>query len=349
MNVEQRKALQSIIQCRTPVMGGRSYRCLHCQKDHFAWHSCNHRLCPRCGSTGTAEWVADKLESRLPVDHYMVTFTLPSELRKLCRYNSRDFLRLFFACSAQAIKDVLKEKRHLGGEAGFVGTLQTWTQDLRLHPHIHYIVPAVAIDASGKVRRPKRKGWLARGEVLASRLRTLLLRAIANEKLLPPREVSMLWKIKWNCDVENFGNGVNAFKYLGGYVCKGPIPEKRMLGVNSGIVSISVKDRENDKTKVARIEAVEFVRRYLQHALPTGFHAIRYHGFLHPRSKAKLASIRKQLGARLQPRTPRPDPTPQAMQCPRCRKPMELTSQLSRAPPWERTIPEIWLRRNKVA
>lgn len=203
MLYEQRKALQSILQCRTPVMGGRSYRCVHCSKERFAWHSCNHRLCPRCGGEATGKWVSEKLENRLPVDHFMVTFTLPAQLRKLCRYHAKPFLKLFFASSAQAIKDVLKEPRHLGGEVGFMGFLQTWTQDLRLHPHIHYVVPAIGIDANGKLKRPRRKGWLARGEVFASRLRTLLLKAIKAEGLLGPSELQELWKIGWNCDVEN--------------------------------------------------------------------------------------------------------------------------------------------------
>jgi len=181
LRTEERKALQSIHQCRTPAMGGRSYRCAHCEGNHFAWHSCNHRLCPVCGSAETREWVAGQLGKRLPVEHFLVTFTLPSDLRTLCRREAKTFLSAFFAASSRAIKDVLRERRHLGGDCGFFGALQTWTQDLRLHPHIHYIVPAVAIDGSGKLKRPKRKGWLARGEVLASRMRTLLLRSLEKE------------------------------------------------------------------------------------------------------------------------------------------------------------------------
>lgn len=331
-------------------MGGRSYRCVHCERDHFAWHSCNHRLCPTCGAGETKDWVADQLEKRLPVEHFLATFTLPSALRPLCRREAKRFLSAFFAASSQAIKDALKEPRHLGGDCGFIGVLQTWTQDLRLHPHIHCIVPAVGIDARGKLKRPRKTGWLARGEVLASRMRTLLLQSLEKEDLLSKREAAPLWKMKWNCDVEPFGDGSNAIKYLGAYLKKGPISDSRIRGESNGSILVSVKDRKTESKKTIAIEKSEFVRRYLQHALPHGFHAIRYYGFLHPRAKAKLASIREQLGVRLQAKNGKPE-TDQAAAplCPRCRKPMEPAGQLARAPPWERTIPKIWARKERAA
>jgi hypothetical protein len=281
----------------------------------------------------------------------MVTFTLPSQLRGLCRYHAAAFLKLFYSCSAQAIKDVLKESRRLGGECGFIGFLQTWTQELELHPHIHYIVPGVGIDGNFKARHPKDPRWLAYGSVFAKRLRTHLLKALKREGLVPSCGLDLLWRKKWNCDVKNFGDGANAIKYLGGYARRGPISDSRILEVRGGFVTISVSNRHTDRMEARRIEGVEFVRRYLQHALPAGFHSVRYHGFLHPRSTAKLAAIREQLGVRLAAKSNKPespDPPPPAL-CPRCRRPLEMTAQLSRAPPWERSIPKIWLRRQKVA
>ena len=351
MRHEQRKALQSILLCRTRAMGGRSYRCSHCEEDHFAWHSCNHRICPRCGGAATREWIAAKLEERLPVAHYMVTFTLPAQLRELCRWHAKVFLKLFYACSAQALKDVLKERRHLGGECGFVGFLQTWTQELELHPHIHYVVPAVGVDAKGKVRFPRDPRWLAYGSVFAKRLKGLLLKALRREGLVPPCGLDALWKVDWNCDVKDFGDGANALKYLGGYARRGPISDSRILGVEGSSVRISVKNRDSGELETRLVEGVEFVRRYLQHALPGGFHSVRYYGFLHPRAKRKIGGIREQLGARLAAKSSEPAPVepPAPMRCPRCRKPMEMTAKLSRAPPSERCIPKIWLRRQKAA
>ena len=157
ISVEQGLALQSILNCRSHVMGGHRYACA-CGKIHFSWHSCNHRLCPVCGGGDTAEWVAGKLGSLLPVDHYMITFTLPEAFRRVLRFAPKDFCKAFFDASAQAIKDVLADRRHIGGEVGFFGMLQTWTQDLQLHPHIHYVIPAVALGADGKLSRAPSSG-----------------------------------------------------------------------------------------------------------------------------------------------------------------------------------------------
>lgn len=352
MSFEQRKALQSILLCRTPVMGGRSFLCSHCDAWHFAWHSCNNRLCPRCGSAATADWVADKLENRLPVEYYMVTFTLPAQLRGVCRRSAAIFLKRFFASSSQAIKDVLKEPRHIGGECGFIGFLQTWKQDLGLHPHIHYIVPAVGIDGKGKLKRPRRPGWLAKGEVFASRLKTLLIRSLQEEGLLTSGQASGLWAMTWNCDVKNFGDGSNAIKYLGGYLCKGPISDSRILYLRGEVIGISVKDRETSETRPVEINVLEFIHRYLQHALPSGFHAVRYFGVLHPRAKVKLAAIREQLDWKLEKKNGKEEQAaggPVTMLCPRCRKPMEMVANIARAPPDERCIPEVWLRRDRRA
>lgn len=346
MGAEQRKALQSILTCRTEAMGGRSYRCERCARDHFAWHSCNHRLCPVCGSAGNSEWVAGKLAERLPVEHFMVTFTLPSQLREVCRADPRAFLKAFFAASSQAVKDVLRERRHLGGECGFFGMLQTWTQDLRLHPHIHYVVPAVGIGPGGKVRRPRKAGWLARGDVFAARLRTLLLKALVAEGLATEEQAAPLWKTVWNCDVESFGSGENAIKYLGAYVCKGPISDSRILAVGERTVTVSVKDRESGERGSVEIEGAEFVRRYLQHALPAGFHRLRYYGFLHARARGRLEALRALLGAVRPVEAPAPRPEPPAMRCPRCGEAMLLTGHRSRAPPHLRTIPALWNRKS---
>ncbi len=333
-------------------MGGRSYRCPHCGKDHFAWHSCNHRLCPICGSADTREWVSGQLENRLPVEYFMVTFTLPSELRAPCKRLARAFLRLFFAASSQAIKDVLKNPKHLGGGCGFIGVLQTWTQDLRYHPHIHYIIPAVALGDDGKIKRPKKAGWLARGDVFAARMKTLLLKSIAAEELLLQNDIKPLWNLGFNCDVEPFGDGANAFKYLGRYLCKGPISDSRIRSSDERSTTISVKNRSTERTEIVTMDTAEFIRRYLQHALPDGFHAIRYYGFLHSRAAAKLQTIRKQLGIKAEAKSDKeesPAPEKTLPLCPHCRKPMELVDQLSRAPPWERTIPKIWERRQQIA
>lgn len=345
MGIDERKALQSILTCRTEVMGGHRYGCEACGIDHFVWHSCNHRMCPVCGAAETADWVASKLRERLPVPHFMVTFTLPSQLRVLCVGQPRErFLRLFFAASAQAIKDVLADPRHLGGECGFFGMLQTWTQDLRVHPHIHFVVPALALATDGRIRRPKDPKWLARGDIFAARLRTLLLQAIRKEQWLAEAAIQALWQIGWNCDVKNFGSGENAMKYLGGYMCKGPISDSRILGIGEDTVTISVKDRQTGQCQSLGINGTDFVHRYLQHALPPGFHRVRYYGFMHGRSRKKLEAIRSHLKMPPAPRMKEKckADTSASPCCKRCGKAMSMLGHQSRAPPKFRTLPHIW-------
>jgi len=352
MGVDERRALQSILTCRTEAMGGHHYHCDPCGVDHFAWHSCNHRLCPSCGANETAEWVASKLRERLPVPHFMVTFTLPGQLRVLCRGEPRErFLRLFFSGASQAIKDVLKDPRHLGGECGFFGMQQSWTQDLRVHPHIHFVVPAVALGADGRLRRPRNPKWLARGDVFAARLRTLLLQAIRKEHLLDESVIQALWRIGWNCDVENFGSGENAMKYLGGYVCKGPISDSRILEIGEDTVTISVENRDSGERQPYRIDGADFVQRYLQHVLPSGFHRIRYYGFMHGRARKKLDAIRSRLQT-LPLSDAKNEPAPDApavVRCPHCGKAMRMVAHRSRAPPHRRTLSHVWNRNPQVA
>lgn len=352
IGADARRALQSILACRTEAMGGRHYHCDKCGCDHFAWHSCNHRLCPQCGAAETAEWVASKLRERLRVPHFMVTFTLPGQLRALCRGDTRGaFLRLFFGAASRAVKEVLANPRHLGGQCGFFAMLQTWTQDLRQHPHIHFVVPAVALDRHGRIRRARDPKWLARGDVFAARLRTLLLKAIRDERLLGEDAIEALWRIGWNCDVQNLGSGENAMKYLGAYVCKGPICDSRILEIGEDTVTFSVKNRDTGRCETVELDGAEFVRRYLQHALPARFHRIRYHGFLHARAKSKLQSIRDQLGMprpsnEEQPQPDKPTPT---IACPRCGSSMRLSGLRARAPPHLRSFPHIWNRKPPVA
>lgn len=353
LTAHQRRALQSILLCRTEAMGGHRYRRTHCRHEHFAWHSCNHRLCPRCGAADTAAWVAQKLEDRLPVDHFLVTFTLPAQLRPLCLTLGAVFYRLFFRAAGRAIKDVLADPRHLGGNCGFMGMFQSWRQDLRLHPHIHFIVPGAGLDDKGGLLRLKRKNWLARGEVFAGRMRSLLLNELREAGHLDPGRIRTLWKTRWNCDVENFGNGENALKYLGRHVFKGPISDARIHKTSTRSVWIKVKDRKSRSYHSVEIEGVEFVRRYLLHALPSGFHRIRYYGFLHARGREKLRLIRQQLGGavlvpeNVQDKTVSPEAPVHT--CPRCGKAMISIEHRSRAPPWRRRIPELWITRPQAA
>jgi len=339
LNPLQRHLLQSILQCRTPEKGGHQYGCTNCGHQHFAWHSCNHRMCPNCGSEQTRKWVRNRIDNTLNVTHFMLTFTLPSQLKHLCSSAPDVFYREFFRCCAQAIKDILADPKHAGIESGFFGVLQSWQQNMLVHPHLHFVVPAVGLDAHGRIRKIAKNGWLVYGEVFSSRLKTLLLNALLEQELIGHALAFELREITWNCDVKNFGNALNAIKYLGTYLFKGPITNARILNIQNDLITFTVKDRKTGKTIPVSLPPVEFIRRYLLHVFPQGFHRVRYFGFMHPSSKKKLKRIHEEIGVFeyfdqyfniIEPLIERQK---NSYSCPFCKIPMTQQGTAPRAPP----------------
>jgi len=136
-----RRAVAAMLRCRTPALGGQLYRCARCGKLHGAYHSCNHRACPKCGHHEATAWIAKQKTLLLPVPYFLVTFTVPGQLRPFIRARQKFFYPLLFAQSAAALADIAADPKRWGVALGFLGVLQTWTRDLRYHPHIHYLVP----------------------------------------------------------------------------------------------------------------------------------------------------------------------------------------------------------------
>ncbi|MBM3776321.1 MAG: transposase, partial [Acidobacteria bacterium] len=137
----QRQALLAIRRCRTPALGGHLYRCTACAETDFAYHSCHHRACPRCGGSRTAEWTQQQTERLLPVPYFLVTFTVPEEVRPIFAARPELLPDLFFAQAARALQSVADQPRHLGAELGMVGVLHTWGRQIQWHPHLHFIIP----------------------------------------------------------------------------------------------------------------------------------------------------------------------------------------------------------------
>ena len=141
-----RAAMTAIEQCRTAALGGHVYTCPACATTRYSYHSCRNRHCPTCQQDQGQTWLAKQQELLLPVPYFLVTFTLPAQLRAVARQQQRRIYALLFRSSATALQQVAADPRFLGGQIGMVGVLQTWTRDLRYHPHIHYLVPAGALD-----------------------------------------------------------------------------------------------------------------------------------------------------------------------------------------------------------
>ena len=336
ITLDQRRALQAILQCRTAALGGRCYACPDCGVEHFAYHSCNHRLCPQCGAADTQEWVNKQLGKLLPVPYFMVTFTLPEQLRPIM-LRSREAIELFFQCSSQALRELLADPGRTGfTRNGFLGVYQSWGQNMGYHPHIHYIVPAVGLNANEQLKHLKNPKWLLPAQPLATRLRTLLANKLLDSEQIDPQLFRVLVKMDWNASVDPAGSGENAVKYLGNYVQRSVISDKRVLAIEGEQVRITLKNRATGKYEPLTMAGVEFIRRYLLHALPKGFHRIRYRGYLHARGKFRLQWLQVLLDARILKTADQAKSLNYEYLCRRCGTAMQPVRRLARAPPAQR-------------
>ena len=328
-------------------MGGHLHACTDCGKKEFAWHSCNHRSCPLCGRAATAQWVGRELGKRIAAPYFMVTFTLPAELRGLffgrgdqAEAHAKTAYDLFFKASAQALSEHLAKNKSLrAATSGFTGILHTWSQLLLPHIHIHYIVPGAGLDENGNYVRVKNQNFLLRIEGLSRAFRSHMRSALEKHGYGVDPAV---WYKDWGVNIQPFGSGENAIKYLGRYVTRTAIGDYRIIhhDEESGQVTFSWKDRsDHDKIKHETISGVEFVRRYLRHVLPRGMRSIRYFGYCHPAARKKRERIAFHSGMFLDAsqsdstKKQEPEQEPRQRKCPCCQGTMKKLRRLR--PSWK--------------
>ena len=349
----QRRAVWAITHCRTAEMGGHLHACDSCGTREFHFHSCNHRSCPQCGKDATAQWIERELGKRVGAPYFMVTFTLPEELRPLFfTPQAKDVYQLFFAAASSALTETLANPRWLGAAtSGFTMILHTWNQRLHFHPHIHCIVPGAGIAATGEVVKVKNANFLVPQPVLRKIFRGRFRDGLAALEEHQSREAKpftltaidpSVWTQDWGVHLQPFGSGENIIKYLGRYVCRTAIGDSRIVSMTDTHVSFHWKDRANGNApRVETIEGMEFVKRYLRHVLPRGMRAVRYFGFCHPAAKAKRERIAFHTGRPLLigPALVDPEKPPHVVSCPCCGEPMKKLLRLlpawsqGRAPP----------------
>ena len=296
MTAAQHRAAWAIKHCRTAEMGGHLHTCAPCKTHEFHFHSCNHRSCPQCGKNATAEWIERQLHKRVGAPYFMVTFTLPEELRPLFfTHHAKKIYQLFFHAASSSLSDCLANPRWLGAtQSGFTMVLHTWNQRLHFHPHIHTIVPGAGIAADGKVVTVKNQNFLIPQPALRTIFRARFrdgLATLAKEHPLTKID-PVVWQKDWGIHIQPFGSGENIIKYLGRYVCRTAITDARILNITDTHITYRWKDRANgNEQKTETIEGSEFVKRYLRHVLPKGLRAVRYYGFCHPAAKVKRERI----------------------------------------------------------
>lgn len=328
---EQRAAVRAILRCRTAALGGQRYRC-GCGREHFAYHSCNHRACPRCGRDDAAAWLAAQRARLLPVPYFLVTLTVPAELRAPIRAARQLWYGALLKAAAGALQDLAAQPKHLGAELGLTAMLQTWTRDLRYHPHVHLLVPGGGLTADGlRWVRVKDPQFFLPQVKLAARFKGRLKAWLqAEQPELYQAVPAKVWWRKWVADVQPVGSGEAALKYLAAYLGRPPLHESQLEHWNKETVTF--RYRENGGApKRCPVSGEEFVRRVLQHVLPKGFQRVRHSGWRGAAATAKWARIAALLDWRAPALVP-PAPVPPP-KCPACGKTMGWLGSVARKPP----------------
>lgn len=329
------RAVRCVLSCRTAVMGGRLYRCGCYRRYHYAYHSCNHRSCPKCGALDQQIWAAKQEAKLLPVPYFMVTFTLPDSLRYLCLAYPAILYDLMIRESAAALQDVVATK-YKGGRLGILSVLQSWGRQIQHHPHIHCIVPAVVFDDENlRLKHPPKGEFLVQYRPLAARFRSRIYTALKEQHpeifsaLTPEAREALRPGKQWNVDLQPVGKGVTALRYLAAYVRRSAFSEKRLLGYDrSGRLRVKWKCSETGATQVMALHPHEFIRRWLLHVLPKGFARIRYYGYLASAATRSRIKVRLLLGEGAEPEAQLP--LLEAFACQHCGEDLKFVAKIPR-------------------
>lgn len=286
------KVIKAVLSCRTRDRGWTVYSCKTCGKTHTVFRSCGNRHCPTCQNHKTRDWLAAQCDRQMPGHHFMVTFTVPDTVRGAIRSHQRICYGAMFKASSYAIKKLSPDPKHIGGDLpGFFGVLHTWGRTLSYHPHIHYILPGGAYAKSDGSWQVSRQDFFLPEKALAKVFKAKFLDLMKKAGLLCriPFEARMKG---WNVDCRPAGTGLECTKYLAPYVFKVGISNARIVKVENRTVYYLVKKTGSRRWRLRPLDVMEFIRRFLQHVLPTGFMKVRYYGFLHPGCSVSLEVIR---------------------------------------------------------
>jgi hypothetical protein len=314
----QRQALAAMKHCRTSQSPVMLAQCDDCDSQHFVPHSCGHRNCPHCQQHESQQWLERQLKRQVPAEYFLLTFTLPEELRALAWQHQRTLYDLMIRCSWETVKTFTQNDRQLQGKAGAITVLHTHSRRLDYHPHVHLVMPAAAIDADKRLWRTKRSnknpgknqtGYLFNHKALAKVFRGKLLEAITQEALALParydpqgggecrnRRERVSVPETWVVDVKSVGSGDKALVYLGRYLYKGVIQEKDIVACRDGQVTFRYQDSKTRQMRTRTLPGAKFLWPILRHVLPKGFRRARNFGFLHPNSKRLIGLLQVLLG-----------------------------------------------------
>ena len=271
----------------------------------------------RCQNHESSRWIDRQQNNLLPVLYFMVTFTLPCELRTVTCYNQRTVYSLMFSCVSSTLKDFGLTPKHLGAEIGMTMVLHTHSRRLDFHPHIHVVVPGGGVDKRMRQWKKKKGKYLFNRKALAKVFRARFLDALNKASLPVPRGI----RPEWVVDCTRVGQGISALKYLSRYLYRGVISEKNIVSNHNGWVTFKYIESETGETRYRTLKGEDFLRLILLHVLPKGFRRVRDYGFLHSNAGKLLFLVQLILHVQIKKMVPRPRPV---FKCPCCKSPMQI-------------------------
>jgi hypothetical protein len=355
ISLGQLKVMAAIEACRTADLGGHVERCESCAHTQIAYNSCRNRHCPKCQGAAAQDWLADRQAELLPLPYFHVVFTLPAAIGDLAWHNKAVVYDLLFKAAAETLLTLAADPKHLGARIGFTAVLHSWGSALTHHPHVHVIVPGGGIALDGSRWIAGRPGFLLPVRVLSRLFRRLFLEGLsrahaagrlgffgAQAPLAQPEAFSAflaaLWRIEWVVYCKRPLHGPAAvLAYLARYTHRVAISNSRLIACDADGVSFRWKDyraQGRQRIKVMRLSVDEFIRRFLLHVLPDGFHRIRHYGlFGNGVRQANLARVRALLAVAGKPmaEAPAPDaPIEPSRCCPCCGGRMIIIERFAR-------------------
>jgi len=277
-----RRAIADILRCRTPELGGQVYGCDRCGYTHYVYHSCRNRSCPQCHYEQTRAWREARRQELLDVPYFHVVFTVPNTLHAALRRDQTRLYGILMQAAGQSLIELAGDPHYVGGTVGLLAVLHTWGRTLTYHPHVHCLVTGGGLDLKAREWRGARDHYLVPVKALSA-----LFRRHFRERLGPMLQglaiPASVWRTPWVVHCEGVRGGPESvLNYLAGYVYRTAISEDRILSAENGQVTFGYQDTRDQKRKTMTLSAEEFLRRFLQHVLPTGFHKVRYYGLWAP-------------------------------------------------------------------
>lgn len=291
MPPSHRRVLRDLADCRTAALGGQLTKCDSCGDERYVYHSCRNRSCPACHCSDTERWATARRAELLPVQYYHLVFTIPKELHGIVRSNQRPLLSALVTAAAQSLLQLAADPRYAGGTIGILTVLHTWTRDLGYHPHVHCLVPGGAVSRDSGEWIPTSTTFLVPVRALSVLFRARFM-ALARKALPTAQFPESLWNTPWVVFCKPTMQGVaKVVDYLARYVHRIAITNSRIVSAGDETVIFRYKDAQAQRWKTSALAATEFLRRFLQHVLPRGFHKVRYYGLLSPSYRQTLHQI----------------------------------------------------------